>query len=168
MYLRLVRLRAHLHGAFSCICKNVLSYWCFVLTDPVFWEPETAIIWKVDKSENVSLAFSCVQPIRIFCETMITSLSATTTWTNNVFLLPNINTDQYMYCSMFVFFLLCWVCIQRTGFMRMLQVVFSVLVYLYGRITAPHTCLACILHRFESVSVVLCADISWDDTMFME
>ncbi len=62
---------------------------------------------KVDKSENVSLAFSCVQPIRIFCETMITSLSATTIWTNNVFLLPNINSDQYMYCSMLVFFLLC-------------------------------------------------------------
>ncbi len=30
------------------------------------------------------------------------------------------------------------------------------LVYLYGRITAPHTGSACILHSFESVSVVLC------------
>ncbi len=123
---------------------------------------------KVDRSENVSLAFSCVQPIRIFCETMITSLSATTIWTNNVFLLPNINSDQYMYCSMLVFFLLCWVCIQCTGFMRMLQVVFSDLIYLCERITAPHTCLAWILHRFESVSVVSCADISLDDAMFTE
>ncbi len=30
------------------------------------------------------------------------------------------------------------------------------LVYFCGRITAPHTGLACILHRFESVSVVSC------------
>uniref|UniRef100_A0A8C2CTM5 B30.2/SPRY domain-containing protein n=1 Tax=Cyprinus carpio TaxID=7962 RepID=A0A8C2CTM5_CYPCA len=34
--------------------------------------------------------------------------------------------------------------------------VYSAQVYLCGKITAPHTDLACILHRFQSVSLVLC------------
>ncbi len=50
---------------------------------------------------------------------------------------------------MFVLLLLCLVCIQRTRFTCMLQVFFSVFC---GRITAPHTGLACILHHFVSVS----------------
>ncbi len=38
------------------------------------------------------------------------------------------------------------------------------LVYLCARITAPHTGLACVLHRFKSVSwFLLYADMSWDE-----
>ncbi len=46
----------HTGDAFSCICINIL-------TDPAFWESETDIFFnpgpRVDKSENVALAFSC-------------------------------------------------------------------------------------------------------------
>ncbi len=59
-----LRPRPH-RDAFSCICKNfVSSRWIrhFGRVKPDL---------RVDKSKNDTLAFSCVQPIRIFCETMM-------------------------------------------------------------------------------------------------
>ncbi len=118
VYLRHVRLRACPHGdAFSCICKNVVSNRRFVQTDPVFWEPETAIIWSQDPKwinlKTSALRFRVYSQSVYFVKRWLRHVTATTTWTNNVFLLTNI-TDQYIYCSMFVLFvLLCLITARR-------------------------------------------------------
>ncbi len=52
-------------------------------------------------------------------------------------------------------------CIQHSRFIKSSS---PFLVHLCGRITAPHTSLACVLHRLESLSwFCVCAEISRDE-----
>ncbi len=59
--------------------------------------------------------------------TLLRHITATTTWTNNERLSFYSLTLRLINVFLFIFLLLCWVCIQRAMFMRILQViVFSV------------------------------------------
>ncbi len=101
---------------------------------------------SVDKSENATFAFLCVQPICIFCEMMI-------------------SIADYMLAFVLQELLSLLALLTLLVFLVVVLGLYTAyksspfLVYLYGRITAPHTGSACILHSFESVSVVLCVHI---------
>ncbi len=75
-----------------------------------------------------------------------------------------------MYCSMFVFLLLCWVCIQRTRFMCILQVFFSILsVSLWQNYSATYWSGMYTTSFWVSFCGFMCTQIFlWDNAVFME